>query len=134
MSRGGAEFQELAGSFVPGQRFSVQQQAVRFPANRCMHGTCAWTAFDRVLLVAYMPGRWGTLSAPLLQQLTELGFQLPQPLLPMPSNYLQLSAEVSEGALIRSLRACCCRNALRTQKHRLSTPCKPTPTLQQSEP
>ena len=33
---------------------------------------------DVQVLVAYTPGHWDTLSTPLLEQLRELGFQLPQ--------------------------------------------------------
>lgn len=76
---GGTEFQEHAGILVPGQRFSVQMQAISFAAHKSLHCTCAWTAFDRVLLVAYTPGRWDALRAPQLDNLRELGFLLPDP-------------------------------------------------------
>ena len=76
--QGGTEFHEHSGTLVPGQRFPVQMQSIRFTANKRLHCTCAWTAFYRVLLTAYTPSRWDTLRAPLLKNLRQLGFALPQ--------------------------------------------------------
>ena len=79
----GCEYLEHQGRMVRGDRFLNLLQAVRFPAHRLLHHTCAWQHFDRVTLVAYTAERWEKLGLPMHQRLEEMGFVLPDPAQPI---------------------------------------------------
>ncbi|CAE7333745.1 unnamed protein product, partial [Symbiodinium microadriaticum] len=73
----GAELVEHKGSFVTGQRYSLQLQAVRFDAHKLLHMTCPWHFLDRAVLVAYTVGQWEKLPPWVVTRLLDLGFHLP---------------------------------------------------------
>ena len=106
---GGTEFHEHSGMLVAGCRFPVQLQTVCFAASKVVHCTCPWDLYDRGLLVAYTPGHWNSLRAPILDRLCELGFHLPTPRCPHPPPQLHLDCLPS---VLRGLKKTACLTSL----------------------
>ena len=77
---GGDCYEEYSGDMIPGVCMAVSGHAVLFDARACLHAVRPWTGGNRLTLLAYCIGQYGSLSRHQRAQLLALGFQLPDDL------------------------------------------------------